>query len=98
MLNETTVVRAPARRVTAGWLGAPARNLLQFLTVVCLLCAVACLYFSEANTIAGIRSDSLALNAQAAALERENAALMVQVAAWNRPEVILSKADTLNLV
>jgi hypothetical protein len=98
MLNGTTVVRAPARHTTAEWLGAPARNLLQFLAVVCFLCAVACLYFSEANTIAGIRNDTLRLNAQAAALERENSALMVQVAAWNRPAYIQSKADALNLI
>ncbi len=98
MLNETTVVRVPVRHTTAEWLGAPARNLLQFLAVVCFLCAVACLYFSEANTIAGIRNNTLRLNAQAASLERENSALMVEVASWNRPAYIQSKADTLKLV
>ncbi len=80
-----------------GRLSAPARQLLRFLLVVIFFCGVACLYFAQLSEITAIRRDTTALGQEALRYEQANAALMLDVAAWNRPDYVQSRAGGLGL-
>jgi hypothetical protein len=80
------------------WSASPAFTLLRFLAVIVMLSALACLYFWQLSNIATIRNDTVDLQAQIRDLEHNNAALMLQVAAWNRPDYIQNRANALGLV
>jgi hypothetical protein len=93
-VNLAPVTPAAIRR----WSASPAMPLLRFLAVVVVLCVVACLYFWQLSNIAEIRGETLKLQKQVRDLEHNNAALMLQVAAWNRPDYIQTKATALGLI
>jgi hypothetical protein len=96
MAKSATATASVPQATPAGfaraWFQGPLADLFRFLAIVTLLCSVACLYFWQASSIAAIRSETDALHGQVAMLERDNAALMLQVAAWNRPEYIRMEA------
>jgi cell division protein FtsL len=89
--SSTTVTPAEMR----GW---NASTLLRFLAVVIVLCVLACLYFWQLNNITTIRRQTTDFQKQTRDLEHANAALMLQVAAWNRPDYIQTRANALGLV
>jgi hypothetical protein len=75
----------------------PVWDLLRFIAIVALLCAVACLYFWQVSTIVSIRREAADLRIQARQFERDNAELMLQVAAWNRPDHIKNRAAAMGM-
>jgi hypothetical protein len=75
----------------------PAWDLLRFIAIVTLLCAVACFYFWQVSTIVSIRREAADLRTGAHQFERDNAELMLQVAAWNRPEHIKNRAAAIGM-
>jgi hypothetical protein len=75
----------------------PVWDLLRFIAIVALLCAIACLYFWQVNTIMTIRKEATDLRNEAQVRERDNAALMLEVAAWNRPEYIKNRAAAIGM-
>ena len=95
MLFESSLTPSQAKGERPDWLAGSLtglRGLLRFLAVLGLLFGVAYLYFEQVNSISGIRNDTVELQQQSVVLERENVSLMVQVAAWNRPDYVRSKA------
>ncbi len=60
-------------------------------------CALMSLYLWQASTISTMQTQTLRLRYEIAALERENVALMLQVAQWNSPGYIDEKATELGL-
>lgn len=102
MVGETNLARTEgAGAVIAGrlaWLKAgQTQKLLRFLVAIGLIAGVACLYFWQANAIDDIRDNTDKLTERAQKLERENAAVMVQLAQWDRPDAVAAKAAGLGL-
>ncbi len=87
-----SIPQAPPTGFARAWSQGPLADLFRFLAVVALLCIVSCLYFWQASSITTIRNETASLHQEAEMLERDNAALMIQVAAWNRPEHIRTEA------
>jgi hypothetical protein len=93
MLNETVITQAEAK--LQSW---SLQTLLRFIGVLACLFALGCLYFSQVNAVATIRSETADLRRTAQVLERENVSLMVQVAAWTRPGNVQAKAAAMGLI
>jgi hypothetical protein len=70
---------------SASWLP----RLVALLIVGCMLTSV---YLWQASAISTMRTEAMQLRHKAALLERENASLMLQVARWNSPGYIETKA------
>jgi hypothetical protein len=76
----------------------PTWRLLKFLLGLGLISGLYALYVWQTSTITLIEHDTHAIRAQIGVEEQENVALMMQVAAWNRPDYVESKAVTLGMV
>ncbi len=92
MLNETAITRTEPR--VQAW---SLQSLLRFIAALAALFAIGCLYFSQVNEIATIRGETGTLQARAQELERENVAMMVQMAALTTPGNVQQKAVELGL-
>ncbi len=93
MLNETVITQTDAK--LQSW---SLQTLLRFIGILAVLFALGCLYFSQVNAVATIRSETADLRQTAHVMERENVSLMVQVAAWTRPGNVQAKAAAMGLV
>jgi hypothetical protein len=71
---------------SAAWLP----KLVAFLVAGCILTSV---YLWQASTISMMQTKARQLQYEAALLEQENVALMLQVAQWNSPNYIEEKAS-----
>ncbi len=99
MANESKTPGAkslPAKSVGTGRFGwlktAQTRRLLRLVAFLILISAVGTAYFLLANQIDDIHDATAKMATRSAELERENSALMAQVAAWNRPDAIMANA------
>jgi hypothetical protein len=96
MLNRT-VVSAPLPRVTWGALrnslfAGPNAWLKQLVLIFTIACLLTCAYLWQSSAIAAIQKDTLRTQYKSTQLERENVALMLQVAQWNHPGYVKEKA------
>ncbi len=99
MVAETHIARQqPLAAARWGWLKmVQTQRLLKLLAFLILVSVVASLYFYLANAIDDIHDSTAALTVEAQELERANATLMTQVAAWNRPDAIAARAAAIGL-
>jgi|YNPNPStandDraft_1061719.scaffolds.fasta_scaffold41852_3 cell division protein FtsL len=102
MLHRTTVARplggaswGPLQR---GLASVPSAWLIQLALLFAAVCLLACIYLWQSSIVAEIQKDTARTEAAIVRLERENAALMVQVARWNHPAYIEEQARKQGLV
>jgi hypothetical protein len=90
----------PAQRVgrLQAMRASPTWRLLRFLLALGVLSGLYGLYVWQASTITVIQKETVRLGEQVGRAEQENVALMLQVAAWNRPDYVESKASALGMV
>ncbi|MEJ5199299.1 MAG: septum formation initiator family protein [Anaerolineae bacterium] len=96
MLHRTTVAR-PLGGVSwgplpKGLVATPSAWLIQLVLLFAATCLLACVYLWQSSAVAEIAKDTRRTEAAIARLERENVALMVQVARWNHPAYIEEQA------
>ncbi len=101
MLHRTTVAQplggvgwGPLPR---GLVSMPSAWLIQLALLFAATCLLACVYLWQSSSVADIQKDTKRTEAAIARLERENVALMVQVARWNHPAYIEEQARTQGL-
>lgn len=79
-------------------LNGPLTALLRYALMLMALCLIGCLYFLQANELARLNEETLALERQAAQLEIQNLTLKIQLAQWNSPAHVRSEALKQNYV
>ncbi len=100
MLNRTMMpvlrTEAPLSTLRHGVLTNPT-SLLKFLIGLLVVFCVFCLYLWQLSSITTIQAETASLRRQERALERQNVALMLQIAQWDSPAYVESKATELGL-
>ena len=96
MLNRTSIP-APFPRMTWGVLrqglsAGPNALLLQLMLIFVAASVLACVYLWQSSIVSAIQKDTARIQAESADLERENVALMLQLAQWDSPAHIEQKA------
>lgn len=81
-----------------GALAGPTTALLRYVLILGLICAVACLYFLQANRLSRLDKATVSMAERAAALELENIELTRQWAQWNTPSYIQTRAKEAGFV
>ncbi len=71
--------------------------LARFLLGLACCLALICLYLWQASTISAIEAETAGMESELGNLERESAALMIQLAQWNAPSFIESKIRELGM-
>lgn len=102
MIHEITSPPHLARSTTGPsdrtLIAEPTWGLLRFLVILILISGITCVYLWQASTISVIRDDVASLREQLKAQERQNVALMLQLAQWNSPSYIEAEAKRQGLV
>ncbi|MGC8779865.1 MAG: FtsB family cell division protein [Anaerolineae bacterium] len=102
MLHRTTVARPLGgvswRPLPRDLVSTPSAWLVQLTLLFAATCLLACVYLWQSSAVADIQKDTQRTAAAIARLERENVALMVQVARWNHPAYIEEQARKQGLV
>ncbi len=103
MLNQTTANTAtffPRGGLThrlAQLRAGPISGLLRFIALLLAICALASLYLWQASIVASLQDQVAEFEGRMVILDRENTALMLQVAQWNAPAYIEEEARRLGL-
>ncbi len=98
MLNQTPLLRETQDTVLEGTLVGPTSVLLKFLVGLLLVSGLTCIYLWQASEIPSIEWKTQDLEVRTGAEVQKNVALMLQVAQWNSPSWIESKASTQGMV
>jgi hypothetical protein len=92
MLHHPTSVQAwsPVRWLTGGrgLLTGPTSNLLRYLAIAAVLCAIGCTYLWQVNSLSTTYDQTIALQSEAYQLEAENVVLAEQFAQWSAPAYV----------
>jgi hypothetical protein len=75
----------------------PISGLLRFIALLLAICALASLYLWQASIVASLQDQVAEFEGRMVILDRENTALMLQVAWWNAPAYIEEEARRLGL-
>lgn len=106
MLNQTVVSPPAARARSGGALGigsawtalrvglyaGPHAWLKQLVLIFTIACVLMCAYLWQSSALAALQKDTRETQRAVAQLERDNVALMLQVAQWHNPAYIQDKA------
>ena len=104
MLNRSSLqTSTPAMRMNwsallRGLLAGPNAWLMQLTLIAVVVSLLACVYLWQSSAIRDLQTDTLSIQQQSSDLERENVALMLQVARWNNPAYIEEKARQQGMV
>ena len=105
MLNTHPPVYHPAARAPGlwpalrdAWQAGLKSGFFHFLLILVLASGLTCLYVWQTTAISTIEHDTDVLHAGIRQIERENVALIVQVARWHAPGYVAQKAAEQGLV
>lgn len=93
-LGTASVWEALRRGLYAG----PNAWLKQLVFIFAIACALTCIYLWQSSIIAAIQKDTAETRRALNQLERDNVALMLQVAQWNSPNYIQERARRSGLI
>jgi cell division protein FtsB len=92
MLHRSTAapVWAPARWLhqRRGALAGSTSNLLRYVMIAALLTAIGCAYLWQVNSLSDVYDKTVALQAEARELEKQNVTLAEQLAQWSSPAYV----------
>jgi hypothetical protein len=97
MLNQTPLPTTSQIILGAGADQRQLITLIRFVAVLAVVLGLASVYVWQVGVVTEMRNDTLGIEAETAAVERANTALIIQLIQWKSPSYIESKAKELGM-